>query len=395
MRPIHIQYQLLCAISILLILTSCKNNKPKYIPGTLTHYIHKTGLKGVTVNSQFIANVDKNNIDKWAAKVVDHAAGISIIDSINFQVFKVADQAGFQNKRDRIIEDFKKRNHIKVGDNIIKTVWFRNNASFLETYSTERADGTSFEPVIHFHIDDIESVYVPAKKGSWSIKDRELYVKNGYGIKVARGIWDIIIRCGDKCDIVGPPIKVINTLCDEAWLWAAACNDGFRVYTEPKKSCPDGKQECMQWVIQLGYTRPDNVSVEVGASATLYGVTLRGKIDSNDIAWGGTKADWGILCAESGDITSPTTEVAIGNTSIGGTVVGYREDQNRPVIGNNHGAWKNLSEFRTFIKDVINDPDAGMDTRCWEIRGELVSDDGTPDGLTIKVTAVKEIPCIE
>ena len=294
--------------------TGCTRDKPEFIPGVLAHYINKARLTTVSVKSTLEGKVNTNNVDSWAAIIVDNAAGISILDSVNLEVFKFADSQDYQTRRDDALTDFKARNLIRIGDKVVKTTWSQNGQVFLETYGVERDNGETFEPVPHFHIDEVNSVFVPARPGSWNISSRELYVKNGFGVKAAQGKWDIVIR-GNACDITGPPIKVINTLCNEVWLYDAACNDGYKIYAEPKASCPGGQQECMQWVIQLGYTRPDNVSVQVGAAATLYGVTLRGKIDSNDIAWGGTKADWGILCVESGDITSPTSTV-IGTSTL-------------------------------------------------------------------------------
>lgn len=104
-------------------------------------------------------------------------------------------------------------------------------------------------------------------------------------------------------------------------------------------------------------------------------------------------------CERIGEVGSSTSddETEIDSGTIGDgdgkIVTGYREDQTRPRIGANHGAWKNLADFKKYMKEVLDDPDSEVSTRCWEITGVLVKDDGSPDGLTIKVQSVKEIPC--
>lgn len=62
-------------------------------------------------------------------------------------------------------------------------------------------------------------------------------------------------------------------------------------------------------------------------------------------------------------------------------VTGYRDSE--PYIGSVHHAFRSFD----YIKEFVKDQDDGLfgNREVFEIWGELISDDGDPDGLKIKV----------
>ena len=61
---------------------------------------------------------------------------------------------------------------------------------------------------------------------------------------------------------------------------------------------------------------------------------------------------------------------------------GYRFDDFRPEVGSEIGAFRTLEACEQFVREQ-GGLMPGM--RIWEIEGTLVSDDGGPDGLVLKV----------
>ena len=60
---------------------------------------------------------------------------------------------------------------------------------------------------------------------------------------------------------------------------------------------------------------------------------------------------------------------------------GFRDSE--PTIGNVHSAFGTLEHIKEFIEDQMGELDGSIE--IYEIWGELVKDEGSPDGLYIKV----------
>ena len=60
---------------------------------------------------------------------------------------------------------------------------------------------------------------------------------------------------------------------------------------------------------------------------------------------------------------------------------GYRDGE--PDIGSVHSAFRDLSDIEEFVEDQMGSLDGEYE--IYEIWGELISDDGGPDGLQILV----------
>jgi len=69
-------------------------------------------------------------------------------------------------------------------------------------------------------------------------------------------------------------------------------------------------------------------------------------------------------------------------------VTGYRFDTDDPEIGGVHSAFQDLDSCREFMEDQGPD-EAGM--AIYEITGELVGNEGGPDGWQIRVEDYSEV----
>ncbi|QMW04329.1 hypothetical protein [Spirosoma foliorum] len=66
---------------------------------------------------------------------------------------------------------------------------------------------------------------------------------------------------------------------------------------------------------------------------------------------------------------------------------GYRDG--KPEIGQEHCAFRSINAVKEFLKIIhVKESDA---TDFWTIHGELVRDEGGPDGLVIKVEAFERL----
>lgn len=66
---------------------------------------------------------------------------------------------------------------------------------------------------------------------------------------------------------------------------------------------------------------------------------------------------------------------------------GYRDG--KPDKGQNHCAFRTIKDVKAFLKLQGTIPSDAND--FWTIKGELVSDDGEPDGLVIKVDSFEKL----
>jgi hypothetical protein len=70
------------------------------------------------------------------------------------------------------------------------------------------------------------------------------------------------------------------------------------------------------------------------------------------------------------------------------TVTAYRFDDFVPKTGSTVHCWSSLEEMEKFAR--IQGPDFDI-VRFWQIKGQLVRDEGGPDGWVVKVDSVKQI----
>lgn len=68
-------------------------------------------------------------------------------------------------------------------------------------------------------------------------------------------------------------------------------------------------------------------------------------------------------------------------------VTGYRDG--KPDKGEIHCAFRTIDNVKAFLKLQGTDPSDADD--LWSITGELVRDEGGPDGLVIKVTSFERL----
>ena len=64
---------------------------------------------------------------------------------------------------------------------------------------------------------------------------------------------------------------------------------------------------------------------------------------------------------------------------------GYRFDEFTPRVGSEVSAFRDLNSLKKFVRGQ------GGSSKYWEITGEIVKDEGGPDGLTIRVSSYREI----
>ncbi len=66
---------------------------------------------------------------------------------------------------------------------------------------------------------------------------------------------------------------------------------------------------------------------------------------------------------------------------------GYREGE--PTIGEVHYAWKSLTDIKNFLRENQGKLDGYK--MIYEIKGDLIKDEGRPDGLRIRVKKYKTL----
>lgn len=65
----------------------------------------------------------------------------------------------------------------------------------------------------------------------------------------------------------------------------------------------------------------------------------------------------------------------------------YRFDDSKPPMGSQVSAFRTLEDLKRFV--LLQGGKGTM--KYWEIEGGIVSDQGGPDGITIKVVSAKKV----
>ncbi len=382
MKKLVLFYGLLMAITLFY---SCDPNENDKLPekpraqleAALKAWNNNFGLEVVSDGWEYLQKIEdessrKDIVGKMTDEKESWFPSIEATDSINIAtVLKISDDPTISSAKK---EAWKKKidDETKVGQHVVKVAWkWKASKKKFVTYCTLDEDKILNDNMI------MNATGVRRSNSCFSYKMWWLW-EGDDPANWTRG--HVFTDLTPTCDSNGIPITCNKNCTSSMTAGEAEVNCKSRIV-----------QNCCEmdysWAWACGFK-----SVKVAADG--FTLEIEGTLGSGGKGNGSCTR----CCERVGGANSSSTS---GDETDSGTigddnekiVTGYREDQTRPRIGANHGAWKNLADFKKYMKEVLDDPDSEVSTRCWEITGILVEDDGSPDGLTIKVQSIKEIPC--